>query len=135
VLGQLYLEEPLAGASVLGKDIEDESRAVQDLDIEGLLQVALLGGGEFVIEYHGGKPQFVAPRGDLHDLAAADVSRRVRAVQPLHCAANDLGASGPRQEGQLFQGSLGAPAGGPSVGLSHLRCHQEGALFRFRSRV
>jgi hypothetical protein len=44
VLGELDLEGSLAGVGVLGEDVEDEGGAVEDLDLERFLQVALLRG-------------------------------------------------------------------------------------------
>ena len=38
--------------ALAGKDVQNQSGAVDDLDTEGVLQVALLGGGQFVVEDH-----------------------------------------------------------------------------------
>ena len=43
-LGQLDLEAPLVRRRAAGEDIEDQRRAVDDLDVERALEVALLGG-------------------------------------------------------------------------------------------
>ena len=42
-LGQLDLEAPLVGRRAAGEDIENQSRPVDDLDVERALEVALLG--------------------------------------------------------------------------------------------
>ena len=49
-LRQLHLQLAFARAGAAGEDIEDQLRAVEDLDIERLLQIALLGGRQFAVE-------------------------------------------------------------------------------------
>ena len=49
MLGQLHLESALAGAGAPGKDVQDKSGAVDDLDAQGIFQVALLAGGELIV--------------------------------------------------------------------------------------
>ena len=51
--GQLHLGPALGGAGVLGEDVEDHRGAVDGRPAEDLLQVALLGRGELVVEDHG----------------------------------------------------------------------------------
>src|SRR5687768_18351162 len=49
-LGQLDLEHAGLAVSVLGEDVEDKRHPVDDVDLEQLLQVALLGRGELLVE-------------------------------------------------------------------------------------
>jgi len=49
-LGQFDLQFGGRSAGVEGENIEDEDGAVDDLDIEGFLEIALLGRGERVVE-------------------------------------------------------------------------------------
>ena len=51
-LGQLDLEPALAGARPPGEDVEDELGAVEGLAAHRVLEVALLGGRELVVEEH-----------------------------------------------------------------------------------
>ena len=48
-LGQLHLEAALVGLGVLGEDVQDQAAAVEDLDLEQLLQGALLIGRQLVV--------------------------------------------------------------------------------------
>lgn len=99
VLSELDLEPALAGAGMLGEDVQNEGCTIEDLDLQGLLQVTLLGGAEFVVEDDGGKREFVTTGGDLLDFALTDVGGRMGAVEPLNGAANDGGARRAGQEG------------------------------------
>ena len=51
ILRQLDLELALARAGALGKDVEDQSRAVEHLDAELLAQNAHLRGAQLVVEH------------------------------------------------------------------------------------
>jgi hypothetical protein len=48
-LGELDLEPALVRLGTAGEDVEDEGRPVDDLDVEGLLEVTKLGGRELVV--------------------------------------------------------------------------------------
>ena len=43
VLSKLHLEPPLVGVGVLRKDVEDEGNPINDVALERLMEVALLG--------------------------------------------------------------------------------------------
>ena len=77
MLGQGDLDDALAGAGALGEDVQNQRGAIDDLDTQPLLQRALLGGGEFVVEDRDRSSQFVAQIGDLLQLALADVRARI----------------------------------------------------------
>ena len=49
-LGELDLHHALLAARVLGEDVEDQRDPVDDVDVEELLEVALLRRGELVVE-------------------------------------------------------------------------------------
>ena len=129
VLGQLHLEPALPRPRVLGEDVQDERRAVQHLHLEGLLQRALLGRRELIVEDDGRVGEGVPLGGDLLHLAAADVGGRARAGQPLHRLADDARPGGVRQQRQLLQRALRRPAVLPAVDT---RRDQERPLFRVR---
>ena len=82
-LGQLDLGLALRRLRVLGEDVEDQRGAVDDLDLEAVLEVPQLAGLELAVADDG------VGAGGLHDLlesvdlAAADVRRRVGLVAPL----------------------------------------------------
>ncbi len=110
VLGELDLQEALTGAGVLGENVEDEGGTVNDFDVEGVLQVALLGGGQFVIEDDRGVRGFGLLGDDLLELALADVGGGVVAVEALDGLADNVSARGAGEEAELFEGGFSAPA-------------------------
>ena len=56
-----------------GENVEDECRAVDDLDVEGTLEVALLGGAEIVIDHDDVVADIVTPGLDLLEFPFANV--------------------------------------------------------------
>ena len=112
VLGQLDLELALAGAGVLGKDVQDQARAIQHLDVvaQRLFQVAQLARREFVVKDDQVSLQVVAQLDQLLDLARADEGGRVEAVQPLPGLPDHLQAGGAGQLAQFDQRVLDVPA-------------------------
>jgi hypothetical protein len=73
VLRQLDLELALARAGVLGEDIQDKRGAVDDLAVDGLFEVALLRGGELVVDDDQRRAQVVAFLGNLRGAAFAEI--------------------------------------------------------------
>ena len=129
VLGKLDLEAAFACVGVLREDIEDEGGAVENLDVERLLEVALLGGAEFVVEDDGGVVQFGGLGDDLFELALADVGGRAALGQVLDGLADDFSAGGAGEEGEFFEGGFGAPAAAVSGGWQFaVGGDEEGAL-------
>ena len=117
ILCKLYLQLSFPGPCPLGKDIQDQSGAVQHPDPEPLLQNPHLGGREFVVEHRkitlivfGIFPQF------FHFSISEKRSRiRRRAVLQQH--ADGLRAGGLDQFFQFFHGLLAG-----SVLLVHAGC-------------
>ena len=99
-LGQFNLQLAFARAGALGEDVQDERRAVEDLALEDLFQVAALGGRQFVIENHGVDVLLAAGGGEFIRLAAADERSRGGHVELLRAAADDVAAG---RRGQLAQ--------------------------------
>src|SRR5438045_669791 len=64
-LGQFDLEFSFTRAGALGENIEDQGRAIENLTIENLFEVAALGGGEFIIENDGIQVTFSAMLSEL----------------------------------------------------------------------
>ena len=68
---------------VLGEDVEDQRDAVDDVDLEQLLQVALLGGRQLVVEDDDVDVERLGQLAQLLGLALADVGGGVGRVPPL----------------------------------------------------
>ena len=92
--GQLHLGAALGGAGVLGEDVEDHRGPVDGRAPEDLLQVALLGRGERVLEDHGVGVDGEAQLAQLCDLARAEERRGVGRVAALDDPRGDVGARG-----------------------------------------
>ena len=109
-LGELDLEAALVGLGVEREDVEDQPAAVDDLDVEQLLERALLGGRQLVVGDEHVEAGLALGRDELLRLALADVPVRVDMAAVLPLGADDLGARGRRQVGQLGERVLGRPA-------------------------
>jgi hypothetical protein len=110
-LGQLNLQARLTRLGALGEDIDNQRRAVQDFDVQSLLQVALLRRAQLVVEDHHRVVGVLPLRDDLLELAFADVRGGVRVVQLLDRAPDHHCAGRVCQQRQLIQRCLGADAG------------------------
>ncbi len=71
-LGQFDLQLAFVSAGALGEDIEDKACSVHDPALEQTLQVALLGGGQGMVEDDHVGVQHLDLGRDLFRLAAAD---------------------------------------------------------------
>ena len=70
---------------VLREDVEDQGRAVQHLELQHALQVALLARGELMVDEHGVGAQLQGGRVHLLHLALAEEGgrhRRIAAAAP-----------------------------------------------------
>ncbi len=123
-LGELDLKAALAGVSALGEDIEDELGAVEDLAGGEFFQVAPLGGGELVIEDDRGDLLDAALLGDVLGLALADIEGGGGLVEFLGDGADDIGAGGGGQLGELEEGVLEFPF----INAIALEAYEEGLL-------
>jgi len=94
VLRELDLEAAFARPGAPGEDVEDERRAVEDLGLEGVFEVALLRGAELVVEDDDGVVDAGALGLYLRQLALADVVRGMGVLQLLDGAADDAGSGG-----------------------------------------
>ena len=82
-LRELDLHRAFLARRVLGEDVEDQRDAVDDVDLEQLLEVALLRGRELVVEDHDVDVERVREVAQLFGLALADVGRRIGRAAPL----------------------------------------------------
>ena len=89
-LGELDLEAALVGLGVQREDVEDQPAAVDDLDLEQLLERALLGGRQLVVGDQDVEAGLALGRGELLGLALADVPVRVDVAAVLPLGADDL---------------------------------------------
>ncbi len=113
-LGQLDLRLPLTALRVLGEDVEDQRSAVDDLDLDAVLEVPELAGRQLAVADDGVGATDADDLAEALDLAAADVGRGVGAVAALvervqHLRACGLGEQ--RELGHRVLGVLHAPVG------------------------
>ena len=123
-LGQLHLEPAFVGLGVQGEDVEDQAAAVDDLDVEELLEGALLRGRQLVVGDQDVEAGLALGRGELLGLALADVPVGVDVAAVLPLGADDLGAGGGGQVGELGQRVVGAdqPASSPVSTATRKAC-------------
>ena len=127
-LGELDLEAALVGLGVEREDVEDQPAAVDDLDVEQLLEGALLGGRQLVVGDEEVEAGLALGGGELLGLALADVPVRVDVAAVLPLGADDVGARGRGEVGELGERVLGGPAvvvagvDGDEEGLLDGRC-------------
>ena len=93
-LRQFHLQAAFAGSGPGSEDVEDELGAIDDLGIEGLLEVALLGGGQVVVE------------DDDVDATRLVRPRRARSTLPLSDEGGGFGCGSRLNDGRR----LSAPA-------------------------
>ena len=109
-LRQLDLEAALVGLRVQREDVEDQPAAVDDLDLEELLEGALLGRRQLVVGDEHVEPGLALGRHELLGLALADVPVRVDMAAVLPFGADDVGAGRRGEVGELGERVLGGPA-------------------------
>ena len=95
-LSQLDLETPLVRRRAAGENVEDQSRAIDDFDVERALEVALLGGSEIVVNHDHVVADVVASGLDLLELPFADVGAGQGVRELLGHRAHDLDVDGLR---------------------------------------
>ena len=115
-LGQLDLELAFVRPGPLGEDVEDELGPVDDLDLDLVLEVPLLGRVEGVVEDDEVGRSLARLAGDVGDLALADEPAGVEARPDLEDLPGDLGPGRRGQAGQLGHGFLGLFLFGPGRG-------------------
>ena len=100
VLRQFDLHLGAGGLCALGKDVEDEARAVERLDLDGLLDEGNLLGREVVVKDDKADVVVLDKIDNFFEFALADVGRAVGAVAPLQESAHGDGA---RRLGEEFK--------------------------------
>jgi hypothetical protein len=90
---------------MLSEDIEDQSRAVDQLNFlpQNFLQLALVAGGEFIVEQNDVCRGLSDTPGNLPHLARSDESSWMRMFKPLYFMPHNHHTSRPRQLSQLGQ--------------------------------
>ena len=106
-LGELDLGLALPRLRVLGEDVEDQRGAVDDLDLDAVLEVPQLAGRELAVADHRVRAGRLDDLAQPVDLAAADVRRRVGLLAALVERVEHLGAGGLGEQGELGHRVLG----------------------------
>jgi len=123
-LRQFDLETAFVGLGVEREDVEDEPAAVDDLDVEQLLEGPLLGRRQLVVGDQDVEAGLALGRDEILGLALADVPVRVDVAAVLPLGADHLGTRRRGQVGQLGERILG----GPTVLGAGVDGDQEGLL-------
>src|SRR5262245_26210113 len=119
----------------LGKDIKNELTAIDDADLEGGLQIALLRRAQILINDDQVRLQIFESDLDLLHFAAANQGRRRHTANLLAEFLNDFAAGSFRQPLKLFQAIFESNL---SVVRGQLDTNQEGSFFAatgMRSRL
>ena len=125
--GELDLKAALARAGPPGEDLQDQPGPVDDLDLPGLFQVALLDRRQAVVDDGDGRVGRLADRADLLDLALAEQGGGRALAQRGDERLADLQIEREGEAGGLFQTGLGGAGGVPPLMLG---MDDDGALDR-----
>ena len=111
-LCQLHLEAPLVGSGVLGEDVEDQAAPVNDLDLQELLEGALLARDSSSSATRTLKPVSAFAASELLSLALAHVPVGVNVVARFcHSAPTTSAPAVSAREASSGKAVLGVPAG------------------------
>jgi hypothetical protein len=139
------LERALPGFGAAAENLENESGAIQNLGVPGLLQVALLNWRQGAIHHH--EFDLVAGDGsyDLLDLALAEVGGRANLAEGRNQRVHNFKINGARQAPRLLQSGLpvtdstrirlriGTTPAHPRIGADDN--HPPGLFARYRPRT
>ena len=100
-LGELDLQLAVPAGRVLGEDVEDEHRAVEDLELGEVADRARLAGREVLIEDHRVGAELHGAQEDLLELALADQELRVDRRAALNHDVEDIDPCGAAELAQL----------------------------------
>ena len=110
-MGQLDLQRALLGGGTAAEDLEDQPGAVEHLGLQFLLQVALLHGGERVVDDDHLRAGLGHRLGQLRNLAGAEQRRGARLGHGRDLGAADVEVDGAREPDSLLQPRLVGAAG------------------------
>ena len=107
--GELDLQTAFASAGPAGEDLEDQARAVHDLHLQRLFEIALLDRGKLVVEHGDVDVLDLADRGELLDLALAEQGRGRDGAQRRDQRLHHLEIERHREADSLLQPGVGIP--------------------------
>ena len=106
-MGEFHLRLTLTGLGVLGENIEDEGRPVDDLGVNHVLQPTTLGGGQLLVNDDGVGLNATHDLSQLASLAGPQVGGRIGLHAALDDAVEHARTGGLRERGELAQRVLG----------------------------
>ena len=115
--GELHLQASLASPRPAGENLQDQAGAVDDLDLPGLLEVALLDRRQGVVDDGDGGLRQFDDQPDLLDLALAEQGGRRELAQVGDQGLADLQIERQRQADGLFQSRGRGPRRAPALAV------------------
>ena len=125
MLSQFYLKLTLRRFRSRGKYVKYKCGAVDHPHVQSVFQVAYLGRGQFIVEYHQIRPVRAHAAFDVVNGAASQIIFHVRPVAALCHTVNFHRPGGPGQLRELVQNSIIAAY---NIGLFRNRSRQHGPL-------
>ena len=106
-LRELDLQFSLGADGVLGEDVEDQLRAIDDARLERVFERPLLSGVELVVDEEDLRAGFAVGALELLELALAEIGPPLGALPMLYDLTNGLDERGACEFSQLAQLVLG----------------------------
>src|SRR5262245_9742788 len=103
VLSELDLQLAFERRGALSEDVEDQSVAIENADLQSELELAFLPRAQRLVDENQIRLSLARARGDLFDLAAADEEFGVRTIPPCKDFADDTRARGFRECAEFLE--------------------------------
>ena len=129
ILGQFYLQTTFPGLGTLGKNIQDQSTAVQHRHTDDFLQRPDITGRKFIIEYHHGRLGGLHQHFHFLGLTLANKAVGVRSMAILQHFSGAKTTGRFQKCFQFFQGFIRGSLGfGEAIGIE---AHQHRPFLQF----
>ena len=134
LIGQMRvfdLQRAFAGARAPAENLENEARAVENLGVPFLFEIALLHRRERAIHHHDADVEAFDEARDLLDLALAEISRRPQRPEHDDAGMRDIEIDGAGKPDRLVEfcrrGAIGMRVGACLGAAQHRLDHERAA--------